>query len=251
MPVASEHHSEIKTFILVGLLLLLILAKGFFSFWVVADRGQPTWDYRPLADVPGESPYAIYDAMPHPQHVRGRGGGVAMKRNLVIFAGVLAVYFVVYAVVTAYDTWFALGRMWETAAVRPHEQPLLVMDGGLVPFSGGDALFRAEASPPPHSPFAPEDPQVLRQGEALYATFCQQCHGRHHDGQGTVGQSFAPLPGDLRQAAVQAQADSLMFREISFGRSRPGSRQPPLATTIPAADRWRIVHYVKSLGSRP
>ena len=54
--------------------MLLILGKGFLSFFVVADRGQPDWDYRPLPDVPGESAYAIYAAMPHPQHVRGPGG---------------------------------------------------------------------------------------------------------------------------------------------------------------------------------
>ena len=53
---------------------LLILAKGFFSFWVVADRGQPTWDYRPVKDVPGESPYAVYEPLPHPQHVKGQKG---------------------------------------------------------------------------------------------------------------------------------------------------------------------------------
>lgn len=55
-------------------MLLLILGKGFLSFFAVADRGQPDWDYRPLPDVPGESVYAIYAAMPHSQHVRGAGG---------------------------------------------------------------------------------------------------------------------------------------------------------------------------------
>jgi len=40
----------------------------------VGDRGQPTWDYRPVPDIPGESPYAVYDVMPFPQHVRGAAG---------------------------------------------------------------------------------------------------------------------------------------------------------------------------------
>lgn len=66
--------SAAKTWILVFLLALLILLKGFFAVSVVGDRGQPDWDYQPVKDVPGESPYAVYDVMPFPQHVRGAKG---------------------------------------------------------------------------------------------------------------------------------------------------------------------------------
>jgi len=40
----------------------------------VGDLGQPTWNYRPVKDVPGESPYAVYQAQPYPQHVKGAKG---------------------------------------------------------------------------------------------------------------------------------------------------------------------------------
>lgn len=70
----SEHKAKIPDWLIIFLLLALILGKGFFSFYVVGDMGQPTWDYRPVADVPGESPYAVYDVLPHPQHVRGDKG---------------------------------------------------------------------------------------------------------------------------------------------------------------------------------
>ena len=59
--------------VIIGLL-LLILIKGAFAFLAIGDRGQPTWDYRPVKDVPGESPYAIYEPLPHPQHVKGQKG---------------------------------------------------------------------------------------------------------------------------------------------------------------------------------
>ncbi len=62
------------TWTVVFLLAGFILAKGFFTFFVVGDLGQPTWDYRPVRDVPGESPYAVYEKLPHPQHVRGEKG---------------------------------------------------------------------------------------------------------------------------------------------------------------------------------
>jgi hypothetical protein len=59
---------------MVFLLLLFILVKGAFTFFFVGDLGQPTWDYRPVKDVPGQSPYAIYKPLPFPQHVRGPEG---------------------------------------------------------------------------------------------------------------------------------------------------------------------------------
>ena len=66
--------SERSTWIIILMLLLFILAKGLFAFLTVGDKGQPDWDYRPVPDVPGESPYAIYEPLPHRQHVRGRMG---------------------------------------------------------------------------------------------------------------------------------------------------------------------------------
>ena len=71
----EEHHgSVLGTWIIVLLLVLLVLAQGVFSYLAVGDRGQPAWDYRPVRDVPGESPYAIYEPLPYPQHIKGEKG---------------------------------------------------------------------------------------------------------------------------------------------------------------------------------
>jgi len=173
-----------------------------------------------------------------------------MKKNLVILFGALAVFFGAYSALTVYDTYFKYGRMWQTPAVRPHETPLLVMEPGVVPVSGGEAHYRAAEPYALQSPFDSRSPETIEHGKVLYFTYCHQCHGARHDGQGTVGQSFAPLPPDLRSARVQAISDGVMFKEISFGVDRPDGRQPALATTIFPDDRWKIVHYVKSLGVR-
>jgi len=66
--------SEFRSWVIIGLIIAFILAKGVFAFVAVGDRGQPGWDYRPVKDVPGESPYAIYEKLPDSQHVRGSGG---------------------------------------------------------------------------------------------------------------------------------------------------------------------------------
>ncbi len=71
---SDAKESTLKTWAVIILLLALILGKGLFTFFVVGDKGQPDWDYRPVRDVPGESPYAIYQLLPHPQHVKGAKG---------------------------------------------------------------------------------------------------------------------------------------------------------------------------------
>jgi hypothetical protein len=71
----SDHkESSFFSWLIIFLLLAWILGKGFFSFFVVGDLGQPSWNYRPIKDVPGESPYAIYKLVPYPQHVKGDKG---------------------------------------------------------------------------------------------------------------------------------------------------------------------------------
>ncbi|MEE8399879.1 MAG: c-type cytochrome [Desulfobacterales bacterium] len=140
------------------------------------------------------------------------------------------------------------GRMWETPAVRPHEEPILPTEPGIVPIDGGEAVYRAMSVYVLKSPLAKNNAGDIEAGKKLYFTYCAQCHGKNHDGNGTVGQSFQPLPRDLRLSKVQAMSNGRLFKNISYGT--PKGRQPPLATTIAVPDRWRIIAYVKSLGVR-
>jgi hypothetical protein len=69
-----NQRSMLVSWLIVLVIVLIILIQGIFSFKVVGDRGQPDWDYRPVKDVPGESPYAMYELLPYPQHIRGKEG---------------------------------------------------------------------------------------------------------------------------------------------------------------------------------
>jgi mono/diheme cytochrome c family protein len=171
-----------------------------------------------------------------------------MKVRIAIGAFGLLTVFVVVAV-TFHHAYSPHGRMQETPAVRPHEEPLLVMGDGRVPFGGGEAIFRATYGDEIRSPLPLKDPEIVAEGERQYGLFCAQCHGKRHDGYGTVGQSFAPRIPDLRSDIVQRMNDGDLFQYISY--SFPGSRHPGLASTIEMGDRWRIVGYLKSLGLRP
>lgn len=74
MNAPHTHESALRTYLWIGVMVGIVLLKGFFAFFVVSDRGQPTWDYRPIQDIPSQSPYAVYPPLPYPQHVRGFKG---------------------------------------------------------------------------------------------------------------------------------------------------------------------------------
>jgi mono/diheme cytochrome c family protein len=173
-----------------------------------------------------------------------------MTRRILALAGFAAVVLLgIYAIVTLYDNTMRFGRMWETPVVRPREEPIPAMADGVVPFSGGEGMLRAASAEKLHSPFGEPSAEVIDAGRTQYGYYCVMCHGTNHNGMGTVGQSFAPLPDDLRSPVVQAMPPGEMFRTISYGI--PGGRQPALHGTITPEDRWRIIAFVRSLGLRP
>ena len=170
-----------------------------------------------------------------------------MKKIIGVIIVVGVVLYVGYEALMYYDNHFRYGRMRETPAVRPHEDPLLNMQAGIVPVDGGEAIYRATPGVDFISPLNMSQDAAINRGKAVYLTFCAQCHGLNYDGQGTVGQSFHPLPTDLRSSPVQSKADGELFKSVSYGV--PGGRQPALQTTITVEDRWHVIAFVKSLGN--
>jgi hypothetical protein len=66
--------SAFVSYLVIAFLVIAILVRGLWTFYIVGDLGPRNWDYRIVPDLPGESPYAIYEPLPHPQHIRGRKG---------------------------------------------------------------------------------------------------------------------------------------------------------------------------------
>jgi len=171
-----------------------------------------------------------------------------MKKIIVFFIVVGVVLYGAYEALMYYDNNFIYGRMRETPAVRPMENPQLKMETGLVSVDGGEAIYRATPAADLVSPLDSAQPSVIARGKAVYLTYCAQCHGYNYDGNGTVGQSFQPLPTDLRSSAVQSKPEGELFKTVSYGI--PGKRQPALQTTVTIDDRWHVIAFMKSLGLR-
>jgi hypothetical protein len=83
-----EHQtSAFKTWGLVLAMVGIVVFQGWLAYTVIGDLGQPDWDYRPIPDVYGESPYAMYPPVPYPQHVRGPQGTEASPPKILVFQG--------------------------------------------------------------------------------------------------------------------------------------------------------------------
>ena len=171
-----------------------------------------------------------------------------MKKIIGVLILVAIILYGAYEVLMYYDNNFIYGRMRETPAVRPHEEPIFDMEAGIVPVNAGEVIYRATPGVDLKSPLDAADPLVIARGKAVYLIYCAQCHGYDYDGNGTVGQSFQPLPTDLRSPEVQTKPEGQLFKTVSYGE--PGKRQPALQTTVTIDDRWHVIAFMKSLGLR-
>ncbi len=134
------------------------------------------------------------------------------------------------------------GRMRNQESVRTYEKEMPQMDARTVPVNPGyQYLINADPAAL-RNPLA-RDSNTIEQGKLAYAYFCIQCHGVRLDGNGTVGQSFAPLPSDLTGGYVQGQSDGALFSKILLGFRR----HPRLYATVSQEDTWAIVNYIRSL----
>ena len=133
-------------------------------------------------------------------------------------------------------------RMKDQESVRTYEAEPPEMPAGTIPISGGSGVLKASKPEDLQNPLS-HTQEVLEKGRLAYGYFCVMCHGQKFDGNGTVGQSFAPLPANLVAPYVQQQSDGQLFYRISFGYKR----HPPLASSVSEEDRWVILRYIRSI----
>lgn len=85
-------------------------------------------------------------------------------------------------------------------------------------------------------------PDVLKQGRALFDTYCAVCHGADGGGTGPVGQFFRGIP-ELSAEPIQTYPDGMIYSIIREG----GFEMPGYAETMSVPERWALVHFVRTL----
>lgn len=136
-------------------------------------------------------------------------------------------------------------RMRDDEAVQAYNGEFPQMPKKTVPTDGGIWVER-EANTIEMKNSLPSTPEVIAMGAERYKFYCIQCHGPKTDGFGTVGQSFAPLPSNLKGQVVQDQSDGELFYKIRFGFLR----HPPLYSTMTDEETWAVIHYMRALANK-
>jgi len=101
-------------------------------------------------------------------------------------------------------------------------------------------MDRIEADGRLSNPIA-TSPEVLKQGRALFDTHCAVCHGADGGGGGPVAKYFSGIP-NLSEPAIQGYSDGLIYSIIREG----GFNMPGYAETLSPAERWALVHMVRT-----
>jgi mono/diheme cytochrome c family protein len=148
-----------------------------------------------------------------------------------------------------FDSLITYERMKDQESFRPYEARMPGVVPGAVPTHDGRVAGEEEYRSAPLGSLKnpiPADGEAVARGGLAYTYFCIQCHGSKYNGDGTVGQSFAPLPRDLMSPYVQMMSADELFRSISYGIQR----HPPMFYTVSVEDRWALIRWIQSLGIR-
>jgi len=137
-------------------------------------------------------------------------------------------------------------RMKDDEAIQTYNASMPQMPQNTIPVKDSYVKLK-KADPETLKNPVPYSPETVERGKEKYGYYCAQCHGPRGKGDGTVGQSFAPLPTDLSGNYVQQQSDGEIFYRTSFGFKR----HPPLAYTVTEIDRWAVVIFIRSLVDQP
>jgi mono/diheme cytochrome c family protein len=89
----------------------------------------------------------------------------------------------------------------------------------------------------------PQSAAALRKGKKLYSDVCLSCHGKTGAGDGLAAKASKLKIARLSNRAIQSQSDGSLFWKISEGRGKMAGYK----TLMPEQDRWKLVHYIRSM----
>jgi len=137
------------------------------------------------------------------------------------------------------------GEFYNSNPYNPYKMTMLepvartVARGATIPYRiAKDDLVAAAALTSPYE----GNVDVVAEGQALYARFCQHCHGPKGQGDGLVGQVVLGVPAYNAGATKDLPAGHI-FHVITHGIRRMGAHGSQLSED----ERWKIVSYVQTL----
>ena len=90
-------------------------------------------------------------------------------------------------------------------------------------------------------------PEVIAEGQRLYANNCASCHGAEGLGDGDAGRSLVPSPAMLRWfVQMPMSGDEYLLWAISEGGERFGTDMPAFKNSLSEENIWEIIAYMRA-----
>ena len=83
------------------------------------------------------------------------------------------------------------------------------------------------------------------EGEKVYQTNCQNCHGNQGRGDGALAGDLTPPPADLSSQRVQSQYDQEILETIRNGR--PGTSMPSWKEDLSEEQLHDVLAFIRQL----
>lgn len=87
--------------------------------------------------------------------------------------------------------------------------------------------------------------QVIEDGKVLYGRYCKACHGEGGLGDGKVADQYKGVANLVAKAKMVSHGH--IYHVITHGKGRMW----PHGSQVNPDERWKIVHFVKSLANTP
>lgn len=137
-------------------------------------------------------------------------------------------------------------RMYEQPHIRAYQAELPRLPAGVVPVASSVVPLPSAREAGSIASPVPATPANVARGKVYYQYYCVFCHGDRGDGNGPVGESYVPVPADLRSKKIAAYSDGQLLRAMLLGTGH----EPVLERTVLSEHRWYLVLYARTF-ARP
>ena len=138
-------------------------------------------------------------------------------------------------------------RMYRQASLRTWASAVPLPPSNSVPFDAVVTRAPSAAEAGALVNPVPDTDDARERGRVYYAYYCLACHGVTGDGEGPVGESYMPVPTDLRTAVPRIPTDGELLRRMLTGVGH----EPVLERVVRPEHRWYLVRYLRHLGLPP
>lgn len=155
-------------------------------------------------------------------------------------------FVLIVAGIAFYFVFFTTPRMRIQENIRAYEALMPNAPAGSVPVEATrslpDSLYLQ------HYDLVVDDTPVNSdKGKVYYGYYCLFCHGEKGDGEGPVGQSYMPMPSDLRTEKVRNLNDGELLKAMLLGTGH----EPVINRVVPAEGYAPLIVYVRALAREP